>query len=133
MLEPSGISPQKSYQNVTLTRPFCATLYLRQGRDAKNGVCRLTHCTFTTYRLQISQSLVVARIVELQLQQLQHFQHLQLFAGLHLRRLQHYWQNTAYMQRLWHRIAVLPLPPFVPIGPSDTDDISDNWPSLAVS
>jgi hypothetical protein len=78
----------------------------------------------------------VARITELQLQ---HFQHLQLFADLRWRYLQRFWQNAAYIQRLWHKTAVPrlpPLPPFVPVGPSDTadnNDISDNWPSLAIS
>jgi hypothetical protein len=48
----------------------------------------------------------------LQLQQLQHFQHLQLFADLHL---QHFWQNVAYIQGLWHKFAVPPLLPFLPI------------------
>ncbi|MBL8154616.1 MAG: hypothetical protein JNM70_10575 [Anaerolineae bacterium] len=57
--------------------------------------------------------------------------HLQLFADLHLqhlRYLQHFWQNTAYMRGLWHKIAVLPLPqlpPFVPIFPSGMDDLDD--------
>ncbi|MBL8154474.1 MAG: hypothetical protein JNM70_09835 [Anaerolineae bacterium] len=43
--------------------------------------------------------------------------------------MQHFWHNAAYMRGLCRKIAVLPLlqlPPFVPIRPSDTDDISDN-------
>jgi hypothetical protein len=47
---------------------------------------------------------------QLQLQQLQHFQHLQLFADLQLRVLQHFWQSAAYIQGLWHRIAIPQLP-----------------------
>jgi hypothetical protein len=70
---------------------------------------RVADRTFTTYRLQISQPIAVARITELQLQQLQHL-----------------WQSLAYMQSTWHTIAILPVPPFGPICPSDTDDICDN-------
>jgi hypothetical protein len=50
---------------------------------------------FTIYRLQISHSIVVADFTELQLQ---HLQHLQLFANLHLRYLQQFWQTAPYMQ-----------------------------------
>jgi hypothetical protein len=53
----------------------------------------------------------VAGITELQLQ------HFQLFADLHWRILQHFWQTAAYMRRLWHKIAVLPLRPFMPFVP----------------
>jgi hypothetical protein len=58
----------------------------------------------------------------LQLQQLQHFQH-----------LQHFWQIVAYIQALRHAVAVPQLPQFVPIHPSDADDNSDYWLSLAIS
>jgi hypothetical protein len=49
-------------------------------------------------------------------------------ADLQLRVLQHFWQITAYIQGLWHRVAILPLPqlpPFVPIRPSGMDDLDD--------
>jgi hypothetical protein len=76
--------------------------------------------TFTTYRLRLSHFGVVARITQLQLQQLQH---LQLFADLHL---QHFWQTSPCTQNLRHRIATLPLLPFVPICPPGADGTSDN-------
>jgi hypothetical protein len=81
--------------------------------------------TFTNYRLQSSQPIAVARITQLQLQQLQHLQHLQRFADLHLGYLQPFWQIIAYMPSFWHKIAMLPLPPFMPIGSSGVDDICD--------
>jgi hypothetical protein len=102
------------------------------GRDALLGVRR----TFITYEMRLSQSSVVARVTELQRQQLRHFQLLQHFADLRVQDLQQFWQNAAYIQGLWHRIAIVPLPPFmpfVPIYPSGVDDISDNSPALAKS
>jgi hypothetical protein len=93
------------------------------GRDAQRGIRRSARRTFTTDRLQISHPIAVARIAELQLQQLQHFQ---LFADSHLQVLQHFWHNAADMQGLWHTIAILPLPPFMPICPSGMDDLDDS-------
>jgi hypothetical protein len=56
-------------------------MVLRQPDTLVSGGARI----FTTYRLQISQSVVVARIAELQLQQLQHFQLLQYLRGAQCR------------------------------------------------
>ncbi|MBL8152670.1 MAG: hypothetical protein JNM70_00685 [Anaerolineae bacterium] len=67
----------------------------------------------TTYRLQISQLILVAKITELQLQ------HLQLFADLHLQHLR-YLQHFAAFTGKWHKqafptlTALTPLPPTPP-------------------
>jgi hypothetical protein len=101
-----GHETPKSYQNVTLSASFCAIVGIR------GEVAHKTHFsinyqlltinffrrTFTTYRLRLSNRLVVANFTQLQLQLFQLLQHLRgncysILAGVHQ---------------------------------SDTDDISDN-------